>query len=72
MAATRMMSVPAVLPRVCVRGGRLIDPANAVVICVTSGLLMAAWLQSLSLATVLMALCQRSRSMQPEILSAPA
>ena len=30
MAATRMMSVPAVLPRVCIRGGRLIDPANKV------------------------------------------
>jgi dihydroorotase len=30
MAATRMMSVPAVLPRMCIRGGRLIDPANHV------------------------------------------
>ena len=30
MAATRMMSVPATLPRLLIRGGHLIDPANKV------------------------------------------
>ena len=28
MASTRMMSVPAILPRLLIRGGHLLDPAN--------------------------------------------